>query len=167
MVYGYEVIMMRDELRNLLKSQDLNTVNPSAFKQVGGVVFPDQAAAFSLADFGSIVDAFRAVHLPAYGSAIPQSAKNASVTNDGDLLAVTGNTVAVVQAVQISTTGTDPATCALNLNGVLVANANADPAATQPVVLPYPLIVDSAGSLSVSGSSADLTLVCTYYTISQ
>jgi len=161
------VIAVRDELRNLLKSQDLNTVNPSAFKQVGGVVFPDQAAAFSLADFASIVDSFRAVHLPAYGSAIPQSAKTSSVNNDGDLLAMSGNTVAVVQAVQISTTGSDPATCALNLNGVLLVNANADPAATQPVVLPYPIVVDSAGPLSVSGSSADLTLTCTYYTISQ
>lgn len=161
------MINVRDELRNLLKSQDLNTVNPSAFAQVGGVVFPDQKAAFSLADFGSIVDAFRAVHLPAYGSAIPQSAKTSSRNNDGDLLAVSGNTVAVVQAIQVSTTGTDPSQCAVNLNGVLIATAIADPAATATVVLPYPLIVDSASPLTVTGSSSDLTLVCTYYTISQ
>jgi len=157
----------RDELRNLLKSQDLNTVVPASFQQVGGSVFPDQRAAFSLADFGSIVDAFRAVHLPSYGSAIAQSAKNASINGNGDLLSVSGNAVAVVQAIQITTIGGDPSNCDVNLNGVLVANANADPAATQPVVLPYPLMVDSGSPLTITNSSSDLTLVCTYYLISQ
>ncbi len=158
---------MRDELRNLLKSQDLNTVNPSAFKQVGGVVFPDQEAAMSLADFGTIVEAFRAVHLPAYGQAIPQSAKTSSITNNGDLLSVSGNTVAVVQAIEIETSGSDPATCNVELNGVMLVAATADPLGAAAVTLPYPVVVDSAGTLSVTGSSADLTLKCTYYTISQ
>jgi len=157
----------RDELRNLLKSQDLNTVAPASFQQVGGSVFPDQRAAFSLADFGSIVDAFRAVHLPSYGSAIPQSAKTASLNGDGTLLSVSGNAVAVVQAIQITTVGADPSSCKVNLNGVMVATANADPADTQPIVLAYPLIVDSGSPLTITGSSSDLTLVCTYYLISQ
>jgi len=75
--------------------------------------------------------------------------------------------VAVVQAIQITTTGGDPSIVALNLNGVLVSNPTADPAATQPVVLPYPLVVDVNSPLSVAESSADITLVCTYYMISQ
>lgn len=159
--------MDRDELRNLLKSQDLNTVNPSAFKQVGGSVFPDQQAAFSLADFGSIVDAFRSVHLPTYGSPIPQSSKNASVNGDGTLLSVSGNEVAVVQAIQISTVGVDPSECTVSVNGVVLTLASADPAQTSPVVLPYPLVVDSASPITITQSSSDLTLVCTYYMISQ
>jgi len=158
---------MRDELRNLLKDQSLNDVSPASFAQVGGVVFPDQGAAFSLADFGTIVEAFRHVHLPTYGSAIARSAKTSSVNSNGDLLTVSGNQVAVVQAIQITTTGGDPSIVALNLNGVLVSNPTADPAATQPVVLPYPLVVDVNSPLSVAESSADITLVCTYYMISQ
>jgi len=158
---------VRDELRNLLKDQSLNDVAPSAFAQVGGVVFPDQGAAFSLADFGTIVEAFRHVHLPTYGSAIPKSAATSSVNSDGDLLATSGNQVAVVQAIQITTTGADPSTVQLLLNGVLVASPTADPADTQPVALSYPLVVDSGSTLTVANSSADITLVCAYYLISQ
>jgi len=158
---------VRDELRNLLKDQSLNDVAPSAFAQVGGVVFPDQGAAFSLADFGTIVEAFRHVHLPTYGSAIPKSAATSSVNSDGTLLATSGNAVAVVQAIQITTTGADPSTVQLRLNGVLVSSPTADPADTQPVALSYPLVVDSGSSLTVANSSADITLVCSYYLISQ
>jgi len=61
------------ELRELLKSQSLDEVKPSAFASVGGVVFPDRPAAFDLADFVDVVDSYRAVHVPTYGNAIPNT----------------------------------------------------------------------------------------------
>lgn len=60
--------MVRRELRNLLKNQTLDAVEPSAFKQTGGVVFPDATAAPDLEDFTDIVGSFKAVHLPTNGA---------------------------------------------------------------------------------------------------
>jgi len=60
--------MVRRELRNLLKNQTLDDVEPSAFKQTGGVVFPDATAAPDLEDFTDIVGSFKAVHLPTNGA---------------------------------------------------------------------------------------------------
>lgn len=68
--------MANEELRELLKSQTLNDVLPNSFQQVGGVVFPDSNAASDLADFVKVVDSFRAVHLPTFGSVpIPNTTK--------------------------------------------------------------------------------------------
>lgn len=68
------------ELRELLKSQSLDDVKPSAFASVGGVVFPDRPAAFDLADFVDVVDSYRAVHVPTYGNAIPNTVTNEVVS---------------------------------------------------------------------------------------
>lgn len=160
--------MQRDELLNQLKSQDLATVAPSAFRQVGNPVFPDSSALASLVDFGTVVEAFRHVHLVAYGQPIPATASTASVNNDGDLLALTGNQMAMVQAVQVVNGGADPVDAiALNLNGVLVATFSATPAATEAIQLPYPLYVDSNGPLSISNSSSSITVKATYVLTSQ
>ena len=160
--------MQRDELLNQLKSQDLATVAPSAFRQVGNPVFPDSSALASLVDFGTVVEAFRHVHLVAYGQPIPSTASTASVNNDGDLLALTGNQMAMVQAVQVVNAGADPVDAiALNLNGVLVATFSATPAATEAIQLPYPLYVDSKGPLSISNSSSSITVKATYVLTSQ
>ena len=58
------------ELRDQLKSQNLDTVEPSAFKFVGGTVFPDHNAKEDLNDFVEVMDSFKATHLPTNG-AIP------------------------------------------------------------------------------------------------
>lgn len=74
---------MQNDLRNQLKGQTLDAVAPAAFKQVGGVVYPDQTAARNLDDFVSIVKSYQAVHLPTYGTIpIPRS----TVTIVGSLL---------------------------------------------------------------------------------
>lgn len=64
---------MAKELRNLLKSQNLDTVQPTAFKQVGGAVFPDRLASRDLQDFDEIVKGFRSVHIPYFGHEIPST----------------------------------------------------------------------------------------------
>ena len=72
---------MANELRNLLKSQDLDTVKPTSFKQVGGVVFPDEGTAQDLQDFNQVVDSFKAVHLPTNGAVcIPGTTLTTTVT---------------------------------------------------------------------------------------
>jgi len=160
--------MQRDELLNQLKSQNLATVQPSAFRQVGNPVFPDSSALASLIDFGTIVDAFRHVHLPSYGQPIPATASTASVVNEGDVLALTGNQIAMIQAVQVANAGGDPVDAInLTLNGVIVATFSVGPAATEAVQLPYPVYVDSNGPLSVSNSSASITVKATYVLTSQ
>lgn len=160
--------MQRDELLNQLKSQDLATVAPSAFRQVGNPVFPDSSALASLVDFGTVVEAFRHVHLVAYGQPIPSTASTASVDNDGDLLAPTGNQMAMVQALEVVNSGPDPVdSITLTLNGVLLTTFTVGPNATEPVALPYPLYVDSNGPLSVANSSSSITVNATYVLTSQ
>lgn len=160
--------MKRDELLNQLKSQDLATVEPSAFRQVGNPVFPDSSALASLVDFGTVVEAFRHVHLVAYGQPIPATASTASVNNDGDLLAPAGNQIALVQAVQVVNAGPDPvADVMLTLNGVVVATFTAPPATTENIQLPYALYVDSNGPLAISDSSSSITVKATYVLTSQ
>lgn len=160
--------MQRDELLNQLKSQDLATVAPSAFRQVGNPVFPDSSALGSLVDFGTVVEAFRHVHLVAYGQPIPATASIASVNNDGDLLALVGNQMAMVQAVQVENSGADPVDdITIKLNGVIVASFSATPTATEPVQLPYPLYVDSNGPLAIANSSSSITVKATYVLTSQ
>ncbi len=71
------------ELRNQLKSQNLDTVQPAAFKQVGGVVFPDTKAKLDLLALREIINGFQNVHLPSYGHSIAGSsyAKVTSITD--------------------------------------------------------------------------------------
>ena len=64
---------MEFELRNQLKSQSLDDLEPTSIKQVGGVVFPDRRAKFDLDDFKAVIESFRSVHLPTYGHIIPSS----------------------------------------------------------------------------------------------
>lgn len=159
--------MQRDELLNQLKSQDLETVNPSAFLQVGNPVFPDLSALVSLQAFGQIVEAFRHVHFPSYGGPIPRSAKVASLANDGTLLSVDGSSIAMIQAVQLVNASTDPVEVHINLNGILVAKALAPGNETTVVNLPYALYVDSASPMTITNASASITTSASYILTAQ
>jgi len=159
--------MQRDELLNQLKSQSLEAVSPTAFRQVGNPVFPDAGALTSLEAFGHIVEAFRHVHLPAYGQPIPRSSAVSSVNNDGDLLTASNNEVKRVLVVEITNSSTDPATADLRLNGILVAQMTADPNATTAVQGLPDLWVDSLSPLSVANSSSSLTVSCSSVLVAQ
>lgn len=96
------------ELRELLKSQSLDNVQPSAFASVGGVVFPDQPAKFDLADFVDVVDSYRAVHVPTYGNAIPNTTDTtfsflASTKTSVDLLTVPDNQTYRILGISVRT----------------------------------------------------------------
>jgi len=100
------------ELRELLKSQSLDDVKPSAFASVGGVVFPDRPAAFDLADFVDVVDSYRAVHVPTYGNAIPNtvtttSAFLATSKTSVDLLEVPTNQTYKILGISVRTGSTN------------------------------------------------------------
>ncbi len=70
------------ELRNQLKNQNLDTVEPKAFKQVGGSVFPDNKAKLDLDSLRDIITGFQAVHLPSYGHSIAGSPYGKAVSID-------------------------------------------------------------------------------------
>ncbi len=120
---------MRD-LRNQLKSQTLDEVNPSAFKQVGGVVFPDATAARNLADFMEIVEAYKAVHLPTNGTLpIPRSTLGAQVTlldtkQEVDLLTAANDEVLEIISISAKNADTNFETSggALFINNAAVAD---------------------------------------------
>lgn len=121
---------MQNELRNQLKSQTLDEVNPSAFKQVGGVVFPDAAAARNLNDFMEIVNAYKAVHLPTNGTLpIPRSTTVEQVTltdskTEVDLLTAANDEVLEVIAISARNASTNYETSggALFINNAAVAD---------------------------------------------
>lgn len=75
------------EIVNQLKNQSYNEVNPSAFLQVGGTIYPDQPALFDVHSLVQIVEGYQKTHLIAYGGVIPntyqgylETATNASKT---------------------------------------------------------------------------------------
>ncbi len=157
--------MMSKDIQRLLQSQDLGTVTPSAFRQVGSAVFPDSSTMADLAGFVQIVDAFRATHSTAYGSPIPAtSAATSALVDSGDLLTLTGNQVAMVQAVECqNVSATDAATADLTLNGVKVAEQlTIPPTSSVRFVLSYPLYVDSNAPLKIVASSSDVTSTGAY-----
>jgi hypothetical protein len=159
------VINMKNDLLRLLHSQDLGTVKPSAFLQVGSSVFPDGSTMADLAGFVQVVEAYRATHATAYGSPIPAtSAAGAALVGSGDLLAVDGSSVALIMGVQVeNTSATDPITADLQLNGVIMAEqVSVPPATTGRFVLQTPIYVDSNAALKVIASGNDATSTAAY-----
>jgi len=124
---------MQNDLRNQLKSQTLDEVNPSAFKQVGGVVFPDATAARNLNDFMEIVNAYKAVHLPTNGTLpIPRSTTVEQVTltdSKQDVTLLTAANDEVLEIISISarnaSTNYETSGGALFINNNAVADLSA------------------------------------------
>lgn len=160
--------MQRDEIQNLLKSQDLGTVKPSAFKQVGDPIFPDQSATSGMATVREVVDTFRAVHSPAFGSIIPQSGKTyATVGDSGSLLTLTGNEVARIFLVQVGPTML-PETVSLLVDGQVYVLGTTDPTASINIMQgQQPLFIDSTQALTYSAVSATQTVSIVYHLVSQ
>jgi hypothetical protein len=152
--------MARDELQNQLKAVNLDAITAANIAQVGDPVFPDESAMPSLEVFNHIVNSWRSVHYPSYGSPIPKTSKVPTVSGDGTLIQPTNNEVVRVIAASASNSSpTDPVNGAeLLLGGVLVALMDVDPNGTAIVNIPSNLILDSNNALTVSNSSADLTV---------
>jgi len=151
---------MTGQIQNLLKTQSLEAVAPAAFKQVGGVMFPDVTANIDMARLVSIVSAFQSVTSPNYGQPIPQTASVVSVNGSEAILSNTGNTTSLVQAISCTNAGGAPVTCDIKVGTVILYQLVVGPAASA-VASPFsPLYIDNQLSLSVtvtSGSASDLT----------
>ena len=127
--------MVRRELRNLLKNQTLDDVKPAAFKQSGGVVYPDEAASRDLQDFFEIVNSFKAVHLPTNGACpIPQTTQYATVIQEDtkqsiDLLTAGANEVLEILSIFAVT----PSDYSIS-SAALYLQPNGDSSGNRPIV---------------------------------
>jgi hypothetical protein len=151
---------MVGQIQNLLKTQSLEAVAPSAFKQVGGVMFPDATANIDMARLVSIVSAFQSVTSPNYGQPIPQTSKVVSCTGSETLLSNTGNTTSLIQAISCDNGGGVPITCDIKVNAVIIHQLVVNPTASAFATPLTPFYIDSNSPLTVavtSGTASDLT----------
>lgn len=158
-----------DEVRNQLKSQNLSTVSPTAFGEVGGRVFPDNPSIEDINALIQIVRGWRAVHLPSLGSPIPRSSTITNQTGNGSILSPDSNEVFNVQALAFSnvdvgpqviiaqiTNATTGAACPINLNPDPSAGTSALTIAVgETLSVTLDLILDSNHSLFVAVTSGD------------
>jgi len=153
---------MRGLIQNQLKSQSLDTVKPAAFKQVGGVIFPDSTANMDMAKLSAIVEAFQSVHSPNYGQPIPQTSVLSTQSGSETILSLTGNEVALIQGVTMTNAGGAPIVAHLKIGSAIIAVGTIDPASIQVIVpsIAASFYLDSLNALSVtvaSGSASDLS----------
>ena len=152
---------------NQLKSQNLDQVLASAFKQVGGVVFPDERALASLGELVHIVEAWRATHAISYGSPIPNegtdyTAAPAVVDTPVDLVAPSATESVLVNAISTVNSGGAPVIGTITLgDGVILATFAATPGASEPLALPYPVWVTKGAVMYAtvtSGTPGDVSI---------
>lgn len=146
------------ELRELLKSQSLDEVKPSAFASVGGVVFPDRPAAFDLADFVDVVDSYRAVHVPTYGNAIPNTVTTEVVSmatskTSIDLLEVPTNQTYKILGISVrgASTNYEMTGASLKVNNFDIIDLNTIDTITQTFGA---VLVNPESNLILTGGSA-------------
>ena len=160
---------MAKELRDLLKSQNLDTVLASSFKQVGGAVFPDRKAASDLDDFVQVIQSYRGVHSPTFGVPIPMSGAVSTVDGTGTLLAPSKTEVCLIEAISLNNSGAAPIEVLIKIGDVGVTLVVSNPSADTPVSISskytsYNLPVTVT---VISGTAADLTTTCAYQLVCQ
>jgi len=152
---------MAGQIQNLLKTQSLETVSPAAFKQVGGVMFPDATANIDMARLVSIVSAFQSVTSPNYGQPIPQTSQVISCVGSETLLSNTKNTTSLIQSISLTNGGGVPITCDILVGSAIVAQFVANPSSTTVgLSIGSSFYLDSANALTVSvtsGTASELT----------
>lgn len=164
------------EIRNQLKSQSLGAVLPASLLQVGGVIFPDDAAVTDMLDLQQIVQAFRAVHSPSYGQPIAGTNTVIQGGGQGNMLEVTnGNEVVRIDAIHINNTGVAPLTayirigdCPLNSSMDSFNNATMQPNGNAVIIGPF--FMDSTDALNAAvtdGTANDLQWSVKYSLVSQ
>lgn len=165
------------EIRNQLKSQSLGAVLPSSLLQVGGAIFPDDAAVSNMLDLQQIVKAFQSVHQPAYGQSIAGSNDVAQGTGQGAVLSTSNdNEVYRIDSIFLNNAGgSAPITayvklgaCTINSSMDSMNNAVLQPAGNAAVMGPF--FMDSNTDLSVAvtdGSAGDLEWFVKYSKVSQ
>jgi len=164
------------EIRNQLKSQSLGVVAPSSLLQVGGQIFPDDAAVGNMLDFQQIVQAFQAVHQPSFGSPIAGSNAVAEGTGQGTMLqASNDNEVYRIDSIFLNNTGGAPITAVVRLatapiNTMMNSMNNQVIGPTENALIMGPFFMDSITSLGAvvtDGTAADLEWFVKYSKVSQ
>jgi len=164
------------EIRNQLKSQSLGDVAPSSLLQVGGQIFPDNAAVGNMLDFQQIVQAFQAVHQPSFGSPIAGSNAVAEGTNQGTMLqASNDNEVYRIDSIFLNNTGGAPITAVVRLgtapiNTTMSSMNNQVIQPAENALIMGPFFMDSITSLGVvvtDGTAGDLEWFVKYSKVSQ
>jgi hypothetical protein len=156
-------------IRNQLKSQSLDTVIPSAFKQVGGVVFPDTSAVMNLNDLTQIVNSYRSVHAIAYGSPIPNTGTVKTGIENGEGLEPLDNEAYNVLAISATNGGgAAPLEVEITISDVKMYAGAIPPNQTiglgdLPAIFPFTLVKGNALKFTVtSGTATDLTAKVAY-----
>lgn len=149
---------MVSEVANQLKSQSFDEVLSSAFKQVGGRVFPDLLASQSVSDLVAIVDGFRATHLLSYGNAIPNTgtayiATPASTDTPVDLVAPADNECIIVNAVSLENIDGSAIEYTMHLGTTLVSIGAVPANVAIPVELNRPLYLSKGQTLTITATS--------------
>jgi hypothetical protein len=165
------------EIRNQLKSQSLESVNPDTFNSVGGRVFPDAPSIQDQLDLEQIVKAWGAVHAPTYGNPIGQSSKTVTAAGQGGeaevtVLSAEKSEVYRVQGVAIQNGGAGAPVIAKVLIGdcPLVFDLTGAPSTTTPFPLTQPVFVDLNSPLKfavLSGTATDALLIVNAIKVSQ
>lgn len=171
---------MSDRSRQLLRNQNLDTVEPTAFKQVGGAIFPDRAGAYDITQFVSIVDAFKQVHAPNYGNTIQGT--GAVVTHDPtiagaayeDVLTPSTNEIYKITAFQVENAAVSPAVFRAGVNSdstnVGFFRGTVDPSGVLYIPInECPLLLSNQKLVFnlESGTPADITVTVAYAKVSQ
>jgi hypothetical protein len=165
------------EIRNQLKSQSLGDVAPSSLLQVGGAIFPDDAAVTNMLDFQQIVKAFQAVHSLAYGQPIAGTNAVGQGTGQGAMLSTSNdNEVYRIDSIFLNNSGgAAPITAILKLgdapiNSTMDSMNNAVLQPTGNAITMGPFFMDSNTPLTVTvidGTASELEWFVKYSKISQ
>lgn len=158
-------------IQEQLRNQSLDDILSSAFKQVGGVVYPDAASNSNLKSLKSIVDSWRAVHAPTYATLIPSTATKIShsvtiVDAFETVFNPSENQVIQVQGFEIINSSVAPVQYYVGCGDVSAYYGTIDPTAT--VIVPLeklPLFSHNVGALSFNqkdGSVGDLSINIVY-----
>jgi len=157
---------MPSQISNQLKSQSLNDVLSSAFKQVGGPVYPDATSSDSLLDLVAVVNAFQATHMVAYGNAIPDSGTGYMHTltsdNPEDVVAPLNNQCVRLNAVSVTNAGgAAPIQVNLHIGATLLSAVTVGPSESIAVLLNNQITLSKGQTLTatqVSGTATDITV---------
>jgi len=165
------------EIRNQLKNQSIEAVDPVAFETVGGRVFPDEPSISDQQALAQIVSTWQAAHAPTYGQPIGQSSQTVSAAGQGgeaevDVLTATKSQVWRVQSIAMSNGGGGAPVVAKILIGdcPIVLDFTANPNESAPFSITNALYVDLNSPLKfavLSGTATDAALIVNAIKVSQ
>lgn len=159
------------EVRNQLKSQSLEAVEPSSFQAVGGRVFPDAPSLEDQLDLRQIVNAWAAVHAPNYGQPIPQTGGTATKDGAGEVLEPSTNEVYRINYISLVNAGAAPIVCVPQIGSTPCASTEAGtvpPGETKIIMGPFMCDKQLPIAITVtSGTAADLTTTAVFIKVAQ